>query len=94
MKLVPFTKRVEIEAGYRGFYRLGTSKYTITVEENGIGILIDQRTGHPLDRGEIVRLFKPMISLWAGRKYVESMGEMTITGLQKAGFIELGKAYL
>ena len=37
MKLSPFMKQVEVEGGYKGFYRLGVHKITFTVEDNGIG---------------------------------------------------------
>lgn len=93
MKLSPFLKKIEIEAGYRGFYRLGTYKFTVTVEDNGIGILIDQRTGHPLDRGVVVRLFKPMTNVWAGKKYAEAMGEPSLEELLRTNFIELGRVF-
>jgi len=31
MKLSPFMKQVEIEAGYKGFYRCGNAKITVTI---------------------------------------------------------------
>lgn len=93
MKLSPYVKKVEVEAGYRGFYRVGSSKFTVTVEDSGIGVLVDERSGHPLSRGTVVRLFKPMISVWAGRKYAEAMGALTVTQLLDASFIEVGRFY-
>lgn len=89
MKLSPFMKQVEVEGGYKGFYRLGVQKITFTVEDNGIGVYVDSRSGIPIESGSLKRLFKPMTSLWAGKKFVESIGEPDPAELTTLGFIEL-----
>lgn len=94
MKLSPFMKQVEIEGGYKGFYRYGSKQVSVTVEENGIGIYVDTRSGIPMDRGVLKRLFKPMTSLWAGRQYVENFGEPNPESLETMGFVELSSVEL
>lgn len=89
MKLSPFMKQVEIEGGYKGFYRYGSTKITITVEENGIGVLVDERTGFPMSLGCVRRLFKPMANVWDGKKYMEQLEAPSPSDLDRLGFIEV-----
>lgn len=89
MKLSPFMKQVEIEGGYRGFYRYGKAKITVTVEDNGIAVLIDERTGFPASFGLVRRLFKPMASVWDGKKFMERVGEVNPDDTQALGFVEV-----
>lgn len=89
MKLTPYTKKVEIYVGYQGFYTCGKEKITITVEENGIGALIDKRSGRPGDPGLLLKYFKPMGSLEDAKKYVEKeFLELPSFQLEEIGFIE------
>lgn len=90
MKLTPYTKKVEIYAGYQGFYTCGREKVTITVEENGVGALIDTRSGRPGDKGLLMKYFKPMASLQDAKKYVElEFLELPSFQLEEIGFVEL-----
>jgi len=90
MKLTPYTKKVEIYVGYQGFYTCGREKVTITVEENGIGALIDTRSGRPGDKGLLVKYFKPMASLEDAKKYVElEFSELPSFQLKEVGFVEI-----
>lgn len=90
MTLSPYTKKVEVYVGYRGFYTCGREKVTITVEENGIGALIDTRSGKPNAKGLLMKYFKPMSSLEEAKKYVEKeFLELPSFQLEEIGFIEL-----
>ena len=90
MKLSPYTKKVEVYVGYQGFYTCGREKVTITVEENGVGALIDTRSGMPGGKGLLMKYFKPMASLEDAKKYVElEFLELPSFQLEEAGFIEL-----
>jgi hypothetical protein len=89
MKLSPFMKKVEVEGGYRGFYKSGSFKMTVTVEENGIGVIVDGRKGLTLSTGELHKLFKPMKSIWDGKNYMEKLGEVCFSQLKSEGFIEV-----
>jgi hypothetical protein len=90
MKLTPYTKKVEIYVGYQGFYTCGREKVTITVEENGIGALIDTRSGRPGDKGLLVKYFKPMASLEDAKQYVElKFLELPSFQLKEVGFVEI-----
>ena len=89
MKLSPFMKKVEVEGGYRGFYKSGNYKITVTVEDNGIGVIADGREGIELSTGELHKLFKPMKSMWDGKNYMEKLGEVCLTQLKNEGFIEV-----
>lgn len=90
MKLTPYTKKVEIYVGYQGFYTCGREKVTITVEENGVGALIDTRSGRPGDKGLLMKYFKPMASLEDAKKYVETeFLELPSFQLEEVGFIEI-----
>ncbi len=89
MKLSPFMKKVEVEGGYRGFYKSGNYKITVTVEDNGIGVIVDGREGLALSTGELHKLFKPMKSMWDGKKYMERLGEVCLMQLKNEGFIEV-----
>lgn len=94
MKLSPFMKKVEVEGGYRGFYRLGNFKYTVTVEDRGIAIKVDGREGLSLSSGSLHQLFKPMMNLWDGKRYVETMGEIELDRLADEGFVLLSSVTL
>ncbi len=90
MKLTPYTKMVEIYVGYQGFYSIGQEKVTITVLENGVGAIIDTRSGRPGDRGLLTKYFKPMGCLEEAKRYVETeFTEIPSLQLKEAGFIEL-----
>ena len=90
MKLTPYTKKVEVYVGYKGFYTCGREKITITVEENGIGVLIDTRSGRPGNKGLLMKYFKPMGSLEAAKKYVEKeFLELPSFQLEEIGFVEI-----
>ena len=90
MILSPLTKKVEVYVGYRGFYTCGREKITITVEDNGIGALIDTRSGRPNEKGSLMKYFKPMASLEDAKRYVESeFLELPSFQLEEIGFVEL-----
>jgi len=90
MILSPYTKKVEIYVGYRSFYTCGDEKVTITVEENGIGALVDTRSGKPNEKGFLKRYFKPMSSLEDGKRFIDKeFLELPSWQLEEIGFIEL-----
>lgn len=90
MTLSPYTKKVEVYVGYRGFYTCGQEKITITVEDNGVGALIDTRSGKPNAKGLLMKYFKPMASLEEAKKYVENdFLELPSFHLEDVGFVEL-----
>ena len=90
MKLSPYSKKIEVYVGYQGFYTCGREKIAITVEENGVGALIDTRSGRPGDKGLLMKYFKPMASLEEAKKYVEQeFLELPSFQLEEIGFVEL-----
>lgn len=90
MKLSPYSKKIEVYVGYQGFYTCGREKIAITVEENGVGALIDTRSGRPGDEGLLMKYFKPMASLEEAKKYVEQeFLELPSFQLEEIGFVEL-----
>lgn len=90
MILSPYTKKVEIYVGYTGFYTCGDEKITITVEEVGIGALVDTRSGRPNEKGLLKRYFKPMLSLEDGKRFIDKeFFELPSWHLEEIGFIEL-----
>lgn len=89
MKLSPFMKQVEIEAGYKGFYRCGNAKITVTIEDSGIALYIDERTEFPASFGLVRRIYKPMASVWGGKKFMEQLGQPAVDDLDRLGFVEV-----
>lgn len=90
MTLSPYTKKVEVYVGFRGFYTCGQERITITVEDNGIGALIDTRSGKPNEKGLLMKFFKPMASLEEAKKYVEKdFLELPSFQLEEIGFVAL-----
>ena len=73
MILSPFTKKIEVEAGYKGFYKVGSERCTVTVNEFGIKLVSDSRTGIPNGTGVVKQLFKPMLNIYEGKRYAETM---------------------
>jgi hypothetical protein len=94
MKLSPFMKKVEVEGGYRGFYKSEGFKFTVTVEDSGIGVVADSRQGIALDSGELYKLFKPMKSMWDGKSYMEKLGEVCLMRLKDEGFVEVASVLI
>lgn len=95
MILSPLTKKVEIYVGYKGFYTYGDEKITLTIEEAGVGVLVDTREIFNLNRGSVVKYFKPMVNLSEGKKYIENeFVECASTELPKHGFIRLKEVNL
>lgn len=90
MNLTPFTKKIEVDAGYKGFYKLGGEKFTLIVNENGIKLTIDSRTGVPNGTGELKELFKPTLGLFQAKKIAEELGELTCDEAIREGFILTG----
>jgi hypothetical protein len=89
MNLSPLTKKIEVEVGYKGFYKRGSEKYTVTVHETGVSIEIDARTGFPASLGRLERLFKTMLSLYEAKALAQRIGEPDRDGLVKLGFVEV-----
>lgn len=90
MILSPYTKKVEIYVGYRGFYTCGHEKITITVEENGIGALVDTKSGRPNEKGLLIKFFKPMANLQSAKRYIEiEFLELPSFELEEVGFIKI-----
>lgn len=90
MILTPYTKKVEIYVGYRGFYTYGEEKITITVEDNGIGALVDSRSGRPNEKGLLIKFFKPMANLQSAKRYIEiEFLELPSFELEEVGFIKI-----
>jgi hypothetical protein len=73
MILSPLTKKIEIDAGYKGFYRVGNEKCTVTVNEYGIKLVSDSRTGVPNGTGVVKQLFKPLLNIYEAKRYAEIM---------------------
>jgi len=90
MNLTPYTKKIEIDAGYKGFYKLGTEKFTVIVNENGIKLTIDNRTGVPNGTGELKELFKPTLGMYQAKKIAEQMNEITYEEAINQGFVLTG----
>lgn len=91
MNLSPFTKKIEVDAGYKGFYRAGNEKCTVTVNEFGIKLVSDSRTGIPNGTGMVKQLFKPMLNIYEAKKYAETMPELNACEAFKWGFFLVGE---
>lgn len=86
MILSPFTKKIEVDAGYKGFYKVGNEKCTVTVNEFGIKLVSDSRTGIPNGTGVVKQLFKPMLNLYEAKKYADTMPAVGADGAIRSGF--------
>jgi hypothetical protein len=73
MILSPFTKKIEVDAGFKGFYRAGNEKCTVTVSEYGIKLVFDGRAVIPNGTDVVKQLFKPMLNIYEAKKYAERM---------------------
>lgn len=91
MILSPFTKKIEVDAGYKGFYRAGNEKCTVTVNEFGIKLVSDSRTGIPNGTGIVKQLFKPMLNIYEAKKYAETMPELKASEVFELGFFLVGE---
>lgn len=91
MILSPFTKKVEVDAGYKGFYKAGSEKCTVTVNEFGIKLVSDTRTGIPNGTGVVKRLFKPMLNIYEAKKYAETMPLVGADEALLSGFCLVGE---
>ncbi len=90
IKLTPYTKKVEIYVGYQGFYTYGQEKVTITVEDAGVGALVDTRSGRPGEKGLLMKYFKPMSGLQSAKRYIENeFIEAPSFHLEEIGFIKI-----
>lgn len=91
MILSPFTKKIEVDAGYKGFYKAGNEKCTVTVNEFGIKLVSDTRTGIPNGTGIVKQLFKPMLNIYEAKKYAETMPELKASEVFELGFFLVGE---
>jgi hypothetical protein len=91
MILTPFTKKIEIDAGFKGFYKIENERCTVTVNEHGIKLVSDNRTGIPNGTGVVKHLFKPMLNVYEAKKYAETMPELKASEALKQGFSLVGE---
>lgn len=89
MKLSPFMKKVEIEGGYRGFYKIRDVSFTVTVDDRGVLILIDTCPIKGLSTGTLSKFFKPISGLIDAKIFAESIGEADLDQLIDLGFVEI-----
>lgn len=64
---------IEVEAGYKGFYKVGNEKCTVTVGEYGIKLVFNCRAVIPNGTDVVKQLFKPMLNIYKAKKYAERM---------------------
>jgi hypothetical protein len=86
MRFIPFTKKIEVDAGYRAFYANERENYEIFVIDNGIKVIISNK-GNPIDGLPTVkRYFKPILNLMTALEYAKSLGELDEIGYRSEGF--------
>ena len=91
MILSPFTKKIEVEAGYRGFYKVGNEKCTVTVNEFGIKLVSDIQIEIPNGTRVVKQLFKPMLNIYEAKKYAERMPQINACEALNEGFCLVGE---
>jgi len=91
MNLTPFTRKIEIDAGFKGFYKIGNEKCTVTVNDFGIQIVFDTRTGIPSQVGVLRKLFKPISGMGKARVYADKMPQLTFQQALLEGFVLTGE---
>ena len=87
MNLTPYTKKIEVDAGYKAFYKIGLDKFTVIVNENGIKLTVDNRTGVPNGTGELMELFKPTLGMYQAKVLAEQMKEINYEEAIHLGFV-------
>lgn len=87
MILSPFIKKIEVDAGFKGFYKAGNEKCTVTVNEFGIKLVSDTRTGIPNGTGVMKQLFKPMLNIYEAKEYAKTMPKFMACEALKHGFL-------
>ncbi len=87
MKFTPFTKKIEVDAGYKAFYKNEIEKVEVFVIDNGIKVIITKVNHSVSDLPVMKRYFKPYLNLISALKYAKSLGEMNEDEYRNEGFI-------
>lgn len=87
MKFTPFTKKIEVDAGYKAFYKNELERVEIFVIENGIKVIISKVNQSVTDLSMMKRYFKPYLNLMSALEYAKSLGEIDEDGYRNEGFV-------
>lgn len=87
MKFTPFTKKIEVDAGYKAFYKNEVEKVEVFVIDNGIKVIITKVNQSVSDLPVMKRYFKPYLNLMSALNYAKSLGEMTEDEYRNEGFV-------
>lgn len=87
MKFTPFTKKIEVDAGYKAFYKNELERVEIFVIENGIKVIISKVNQSVTDLPMMKRYFKPYLNLMSALEYAKSLGEIDEDGYRNEGFV-------
>lgn len=87
MKFTPFTKKIEVDAGYKAFYKNELEKVEVFVIENGIKVIITKVNQSASDLPVMKRYFKPYLNLMSALNYAKSLGEMNEDEYRNEGFV-------
>lgn len=87
MKFTPFTKKIEVDAGYKAFYKNELEKVEVFVIENGIKVIISKVNQSASDTPVMKRYFKPYLNLMSALNYAKSLGEMNEDEYRNEGFV-------
>jgi hypothetical protein len=87
MKFTPFTKKIEVDAGYKAFYKNEIEKVEVFVIDNGIKVIITKVNYSVSDLPVMKRYFKPYLNLMSALNYAKSLGEMNEDEYRNEGFV-------
>ena len=87
MRFTPFTKRIEVDAGYRAFYTTEKEKFEVHVIENGIKVTIISKSSLINGLPVVRQYFKPILNLMTALEYAKSLGELNEGGYSAKGFV-------
>ncbi len=97
MVFVPLTQKIEIDIGFKTFYKLGDKKVHIKVLDTGINVMFDTTTDINLAQisktGCVREYFKPIKGTMMALKYAKTLdhpeeGELISRGLVLTSMLE------
>ncbi len=87
MKFIPFTKKIEVDAGYKAFYKKNRDKFEVYVVENGIKVIVSKETQLKYELTAMKRYFKPYLNMMSALEYAKSLGEISEECYLAKGFV-------
>lgn len=91
IKFSPLTKKIEIDVGYKGYYRKNDSKFEVRVLENGVNVIVDTTSEINLaqiyKQGYVNEYFKPIKGIMIALKFAKTLNGLSEQELVERGFI-------